>query len=147
MLEWMEKLSGDKVVAFHVSVGITTKDHGQMAYHPIGHVPFATHEGLRRALGRQITVGEKAIVVDKCRQEFIVERILGVLQDFRGPRCVINGNEEERISEWRSPMNYWRSDPFEWSGELGTMLRDPCVVGWENSQTEVLVENKCDIEV
>ena len=52
---------------------------------------------------------------------------MGTLQSFRGPRCVLSGREDERISMWKSPMNYWRSDPFEWSYRLDDMLKDPAV--------------------
>ena len=78
-------------------------------------------------MDREVIIGEKAIVVDNCNKEFVIERLMGVLQSFRGPRCVVNGNEEERTSQWKSPMNYWRSDPFEWSYKLDKMLSDTCV--------------------
>ena len=126
-MELMDKISADKVVAFHVAIGVTTKEHRQLAYSAIGYVQFATHAGLRRALDREIMIGGKAIVVDRCRKEFVLERLRGYLKSFRGPRCVLNGNEEERRSEWKSPMNYWRSDPFEWSHVMERMLKDNCV--------------------
>ena len=72
-----------------------------------------------------MVIGERAIVVDTCAKEFVVERLIGALQSFRGPRCVLNGNEDERKSMWKSKMNYWRSDPFEWSYWLEKMLKDP----------------------
>ena len=127
LVELMEKLAEDKVVAFHVPIGITSKENRQLAYSGLGFVQFATHEGLCRALERQIYIGEKAIVVDKCSKEFAVERLMGTLQSFRGPRCVVSGMEDERTSMWKSPMNYWRSDLFEWSYRLEKMLKDPAV--------------------
>ena len=127
LVELMEKISEDRVVAFHVPIGITSKEHKQPAYAGLGYVQFATHAGLRRALDREVTIGERAIVVDRCAKEFVVERLIGTLQNFRGPRCVLNGNEDERTSMWKSRMNYWRSDPFEWSYRLDKMLRDSCV--------------------
>ena len=127
LVEIMEKLSGDEVVALHVPVGISTKDHGQPAYAGLAYVQFATSAGLQRALNREVVIGGRAIVVDPCNKEFVLERLIGVLQSFRGPRCVLSGNEEERRSMWRSKMNWWRSDPFEWSYRFQRMLEDPCV--------------------
>ena len=127
LVEIMEKLSGDEVVALHVPVGISTKDHGQPAYAGLAYVQFATSAGLQRALNREVVIGGRAIVMDPCNKEFVLERLIGVLQSFRGPRCVLSGNEEERRSMWRSKMNWWRSDPFEWSYRFQRMLEDPCV--------------------
>ena len=127
LVELMEKISSDKVVAFHVAIGVTTKKHKQLAYSAIGYVQFATHAGRRRALDREIMIGGKAIVVDRCRKEFVLERLRGFPKSFRGPRCVLNGDENERRSEWKSLMNYWRSDPFEWSHMMERMLSDNCV--------------------
>ena len=127
LVDLMEKLADDKVVAFHVPIGISSKENRQLAYAGLGFVQFATHEGLCRALERQIYIGEKAIVVDKCSKEFAVERLMGTLQSFRGPRCVVSGREDERTSMWKSKLNYWRSDPFEWSYRLDKMLKDPAV--------------------
>ena len=97
LVELMEKLCEDKIVAFHVPIGITSKENRQLAYSGLGFVQFATHEGLCRALERQIYIGETAIVVDKCSKEFAVERLMGTLQSFRGPRCVVSG-QRSRLS-------------------------------------------------
>ena len=127
LVDLMEKLCEDKIVAFHVPVGISTQQHGQPAYSGLGYVQFANHEGLCHALNREINIGERAIVIDTCGKEFVLERLIGTLQSFRGPRCVLNGIEDERTSMWKSQMNYWRTDPFEWSYMLDKMLVDPAV--------------------
>ena len=88
---------------------------------------FATSAGLQRALGKEVVLGCRTIVVDTCNKEFVLERLIGMLQSFRGLRCVLNGNEEERKSMWRSKMNWWRSDPFEWSYRFQRMLKDASV--------------------
>ena len=127
LVELIEQMGSDKIVAFHLPVGVTTKRHRQLAYSGVGMVQLATSAGLRRALGKEVCMAGKVIVLDPIGKEFVVERLVGVLQSFRGPRCVLNGNEEERISEWKSPLNFWRSDPYEWSFELEKMLEEACV--------------------
>ena len=52
LVELMEEMSRDKIVAFHVAIGVSTKAHKQLAYTGVGFVQFATHKGLRRALDR-----------------------------------------------------------------------------------------------
>ena len=109
MVEIMEDLREDKVVAFHVPIGIMSR-----AYSERGYVQFATHAGLCRALHREAIIGDQVIVVEGSDREFMIERQMGVPQDVKGPRWVLNANEDGRKSEWNSRKNHWHSGPGEW---------------------------------
>ena len=96
---------------------------------------FATHEGLRRALVNEILVGNRAIEVVTSGKEFMIERMEGKSTDFRGPRCVLDGEEAARVSKWMDHANYWQTSPWDWCDLLEEMAKDPCVSGlgtWKN---------------
>ena len=113
------------MVALHVPIGILSGTSKQAAYAEKGYVQFATHVGLCRALDREAIIGGKAIVADPCFKEFAIELLMGVSGGFTGPRCVLNGSEEKRTSEWNSQEDYWHLGPFEWSYRLEGVPDDP----------------------
>ena len=83
----------------------------------------------------EILVGNRAIEVVTSQKEFMIERMEGKLTDFRGPRCVLDGNEATRVSKWMDHANYWHTSPWDWVDMLEEMNKDPCVSGvgtWKN---------------
>ena len=125
----LEKISEDKVVALYIPIGPLRGASKYLAYERFGYVQFATPEGLRRALVNEILVGNRAIEVVTSGKEFMIERMEGKSTDFRGPRCVIDGNEVTGVGKWMDHANYWHTSPWDWVDLLEEMAKDPCVSG------------------
>ena len=122
-------------MALYIPIGPFSERSKYLAYEKFGYVQFATHGGLRRALVNEVLVGERVIEVVTAGKEFRLRRMEGKPTDFRGPRCVLDGDEATRKERWKDDANYWQTRPCEWCDQLEEMAKDPCVSGlgtWKN---------------
>ena len=129
LVEMLEGMGEDKVVALHIPIGPLSEGSKYLAYKEQGYVQFATHEGLRRALVNETIVGDRVIEVRTAGKEFMIERMEGKPTDFRGPRCLLDGDEAVRVGKWKDRANHWQTSPYEWCYRLEEIAEDPFVSG------------------
>ena len=80
-------------------------------------------------------IGDMVIEVRTAGKEFMIERMEGKPTDFRGPRCLLDGDEAVSVGKWKDRANHWHTSPYEWCYRLEEIAEDPCVSGhnaWDN---------------